>query len=53
VPETTYSLHWFKDPRLEAAVAGYLEAERAEVREMSDILREHGPYRKRVPPSGG
>jgi predicted N-acyltransferase len=51
LPETTYSLHWFADERLAAAVARYLEAERAEVEEVSELLREHGPYRKATPPS--
>jgi predicted N-acyltransferase len=46
LPETTYSLHWFADERLGAAVARYLEAERAEVAEVSELLREHGPYKK-------
>jgi predicted N-acyltransferase len=46
LPETTYSLHWFADERLGAAVARYLETERAEVAEVSELLREHGPYRK-------
>lgn len=46
LPETTYSLHWFADEGLARAVARYLEAERAEVEEVSGLLREHGPYRK-------
>jgi predicted N-acyltransferase len=46
LPETTYSLHWLADPRLEAAVARYLVAEREEVAETSDLLRELGPYKK-------
>jgi hypothetical protein len=51
LPETTYSLHWFADERLAAAVARYLEVERAEVEEVSELLREHGPYRKVTPTS--
>jgi len=51
LPETTYSLHWFADERLATAVGRYLEAERAEVEEVSELLREHGPYRKAMPPS--
>ncbi len=48
LPETTYSLHWLADPRLEAAVARYLAEERGEVAEINALLREHGPF-KRVP----
>ncbi len=46
LPETTYSLHWLADPRLEAAVARYLKEERAEISEINTLLREHGPFRK-------
>jgi hypothetical protein len=46
LPETTYSLHWLADPRLEAAVARYLTEERDEVAEVNELLREHGPFRK-------
>lgn len=46
LPETTYSLHWLADPRLEAAVARYLAEERQEVAEVNALLREHGPFRK-------
>jgi predicted N-acyltransferase len=46
LPETTYSLHWLADPRLEAAVARYLADERGEVAEINALLREHGPFRK-------
>lgn len=48
LPETTYSLHWLADPRLEAAVARYLAEERGEVAEINTLLREHGPF-KRAP----
>jgi hypothetical protein len=53
LPETTYSLHWFADPRLEAAVARYLETERSEVAAISDLLAAHGPYRKPLTPGDG
>ncbi|MDQ8698301.1 GNAT family N-acetyltransferase [Hyphomicrobium sp. LHD-15] len=46
LPETTYSLHWLADPRLEAAVARYLAEERSEVSEINDLLRAHGPFKK-------
>ncbi len=46
LPETTYSLHWIADPRLEAAVARYLAEERGEVAEVNALLREHGPFKK-------
>ncbi|MCC7252983.1 GNAT family N-acetyltransferase [Hyphomicrobium sp.] len=46
LPETTYSLHWLADPRLEAAVARYLAEERGEVAEINALLREHGPFKK-------
>lgn len=46
LPETTYSLHWFEDRRLEAAVARYLETEREEVAEIGAFLGAHGPFRK-------
>lgn len=46
LPETTYSLHWLADPRLEAAVARYLAEERNDVAEVNALLREHGPFKK-------
>ncbi|MGE0023932.1 MAG: GNAT family N-acetyltransferase [Hyphomicrobium sp.] len=46
LPETTYSLHWLADPRLEAAVQRYLTEERREVAEVNALLREHGPFKK-------
>ena len=46
LPETTYSVHWLADPRLEAAVARYLAAERIEIAEVNTLLREHGPFRR-------
>lgn len=46
VPETTYSLHWFADPGLSQAVAGYLEAERRHVMRAKDVLRDYAPFKK-------
>jgi predicted N-acyltransferase len=46
LPETTYSLHWLRDPRLEAAVARYVAVEREDVEHVNELLREHGPFRK-------
>lgn len=46
LPETTYSLHWLADPRLERAVARYLAEERGEIAEVNALLREHGPFKK-------
>lgn len=46
LPETTYSLHWLADPRLETAVARYLAEERGEIAEVNALLREHGPFKK-------
>jgi predicted N-acyltransferase len=45
-PVPTYSAHWIADPRLAAAVAPYLVAERAEIAETIEVLDEHGPYRR-------
>ncbi|MFA5951417.1 MAG: GNAT family N-acetyltransferase [Hyphomicrobium sp.] len=45
LPEATYSLHWIREPRLEAAVRRYLEAERAEMTTLVEVLRAQGPYR--------
>ncbi len=39
-PQPTYSLHFLVEPRLAAAVAQFLERERAEAREVIDYLRE-------------
>ncbi len=46
LPETTYSLHWIADPRLEAAVARYLAEERREIRAVNAVLRTRGPFKK-------
>jgi len=39
-PQPTHSLHFLAEPRLAAAVAHFLERERAEAREVIDYLRE-------------
>jgi len=46
LPETTYSLHWLADPRLEAAVARFLAEEREDVAEVNALLRAHGPFKR-------
>lgn len=46
LPETTYSLHWIADPRLEAAVARYLAGERREIETVNAVLRARGPFRR-------
>ncbi|MCB1310950.1 MAG: N-acetyltransferase [Sedimentitalea sp.] len=46
LPVPTHSLHWIADPGFAAAVARYLEAERAAVTEEIEILTEYGPFRK-------
>ncbi len=46
LPARTYSLHWIRDPGLEAAVADFVRREQRGVdREMTAIAREHSPYR--------
>ena len=46
LPVTTHSAHYIAHPGLRRAVADYLEAERQDVARVSDILAEHGPFRK-------
>ncbi|MDX2309137.1 MAG: GNAT family N-acetyltransferase [Hyphomicrobium sp.] len=46
VPVTTYSLHWFRDPRLAAGVARYLEEERRAVAAANAELAAFAPYKK-------
>ena len=46
LPATTYSAHWFADPRLSEAVAAYLEQERVEVAQTSEFLTSLGPFKK-------
>jgi predicted N-acyltransferase len=45
-PETTYSLHYFADPGLRAAVASYLRQERQVVEREKEILNGALPYKK-------
>ena len=44
-PTTTYSVHDIADPRLSAAIADYLENERAYVESAVEQLGEHLPFR--------
>jgi uncharacterized protein len=46
LPATTYSVHWFAEPKLTEAVAAYLEHERAEVAETAEFLTNLGPFKK-------
>jgi len=43
---TTHSAHWIAHPGLRRAVDDYLDAERAEIAHVSDVLSEHTPYKK-------
>ena len=45
-PVTTHSAHYIAHPGLRRAVADYLEHERREVEEMTEILGEHTPFRR-------
>ena len=46
LPATTYSVHWFADPRLSEAVASYLDQERREVAQTAEFLTTLGPFKK-------
>ncbi|MGH1418629.1 MAG: GNAT family N-acetyltransferase [Hyphomicrobiaceae bacterium] len=46
MPTTTYSLHWFADPRLQNAVDDYLDQERSHMERTHEILADYGPYKK-------
>ncbi len=46
LPTPVHSLHWIADPGFSAAVARYLEAERAAVDEEIEVLTTYGPFRK-------
>lgn len=46
LPRETYSGHWLADPGLRAAVARFLEQERAMVREDMEAIAAAGPFRK-------
>jgi predicted N-acyltransferase len=45
MPVTTRSAHYIADPQFRAAVAHYLERERAYVAEAGEELAEHAPFR--------
>ncbi|MEX6507637.1 GNAT family N-acetyltransferase [Jiella sp. M17.18] len=45
-PVTTHSAHFIAHPGLRHAIEAYLEAERAEVEEVGEILSGHTPYKK-------
>jgi uncharacterized protein len=45
-PETTYSLHWFADAGMSAAVERYLEAERTHVDRAIEVFRDYAPFKK-------
>lgn len=46
MPVTTYSLHWFRDRRLMAGVARFLEEERRAVAAANAELETFAPYKK-------
>lgn len=46
LPVTTHSLHWVRDEGFAAAIAEYLDAERAAVDEEIEVLTQYGPFRK-------
>ncbi|CFX01139.1 conserved protein of unknown function [Candidatus Filomicrobium marinum] len=46
LPTTTYSLHWFADPGLSAAVERYLISERREVAKIGTALSKYAPFKK-------
>ena len=46
LPVTTYSAHYIVNPGLKAAVAQYLDRERAYVEEDAAVLTELGPFRR-------
>ena len=50
LPVETHSLHWIADPGFRAAVADFVERERAAVGEEIGWLSEHSPFRDAPPP---
>jgi predicted N-acyltransferase len=46
LPVTTHSAHYVAHAGLRRAIADYLERERQDVEQMSEILGEHSPFRK-------
>ncbi|MDB5585883.1 MAG: N-acetyltransferase [Devosia sp.] len=45
-PASTYSVHWIAHPGLRAAVADFLEQERASVEHQQEMLDQYTPFRK-------
>ena len=46
LPTTTYSAHYFLDPRLRHAIEDYLKRERAYVAAVGEELAQATPFRK-------
>jgi len=46
LPTETYSSHWIVDPRLKAAISGFLDQERAYIAQEKVALEELSPYRQ-------
>ena len=46
MPAEVHSVHWARDPRLDAAIADYLPREAAAVREEIAELTRMGPFRR-------
>ncbi len=46
MPVTTHSAHFITHPGLRRAVADYLVHEREDVARVSEILSDHGPFKK-------
>ena len=46
LPVATHSLHWINDPNFRAAIADYLDRERAAVDHEIDVLTRYGPFKK-------
>jgi hypothetical protein len=51
VPAFTHSAHWIRHPHLADAVAEYIKAEGAAVREQAELYAEHSPFRAESPAS--
>jgi len=52
-PAFTHSAHWIRHPRLRAAIADYIAAESAAVREEVDLYAQHTPFRSSSGPWEG
>ena len=46
LPVATHSLHWINDANFRAAIADYLERERAAVDHEIEVLTSYGPFRR-------